>query len=215
MYQPTHFVQTDPAALAALMREHPLATLVRQAGDGTLAADLIPLRWRPDADGLSGRLQGHVARANPLWREADGQPVLAQFQGPQAYISPAWYPSKAETGKVVPTWNYTVVQAHGRLQAIDDIAWLRRFVSELTDAHEAGRARPWRVDEAPDDYLGAMLRAIVGIEIRVQRLEGKWKISQNRSDADRLGTAAGLAAEPDEAARQMAEWVRGGTAAPR
>ena len=190
MYLPAHFEQKDAQALHALMRAHPLATLVTTTADGP-TADHLPLEF----DAASGTLRGHVARANPLWRHADGQPVLAVFSGPQAYVSPAWYPSKAATHKVVPTWNYAVVHAHGRLRAVDDAPWLRALVGRLTDRFEAERAtppEPWSVADAPDDYLAQMLRAIVGIEIGVERLVGKWKISQNRSAADRLGVAAAL-----------------------
>jgi transcriptional regulator len=203
MYLPRHFEQTDPEALHALMQAHPLATLVRHAPDG-LTADHLPLRY----DAATRLLHGHVARANPLWREAADGAVLAIFQGPQAYISPSGYPSKALTHKVVPTWNYTVVHAHGTLRARDDAGWLHRFVSELTQAHEAARQQPWAVSDAPDDYVQQTLRAIVGIEIEVTRLVGKWKVSQNRSAEDRDGAAAALAAG-DEQARAMAAMMRG------
>jgi transcriptional regulator len=189
MYLPAHFAQSDPAALEALMREHPLAALVTLQ-DGTPTADHVPLEY----DAASRTLRGHVARANPLWREAQGQTVLAIFRGPQAYVSPSWYPSKAATHKVVPTWNYAVVHAHGVLQAVEDAPWLRALVSRLTAHHEAAHAAPWAVTDAPDDYVQQMLRAIVGIEIAVDRLVGKWKLSQNRSDADRAGVVAGLQA---------------------
>ncbi|MDE2394105.1 MAG: FMN-binding negative transcriptional regulator [Burkholderiales bacterium] len=176
MYLPRHFEQNDPAALEALMREHPLATLVTRAGDA-LEADLIPLEY----DAAARLLRGHVARANPLWRHADGSEVLALFRGADAYVSPSWYPSKAEHHKVVPTWNYAVVQARGTLRAVDDPAWLHDFVRRLTARHEAASARPWAVSDAPADYLQQMLAAIVGIEIAVTGLVGKWKVSQNRS----------------------------------
>ncbi len=208
MYQPSAFVQHDPQSMAALLGGRPLATLVHTGPDGVPAADLIPLLWEPDATGLSGRLLGHVARANPLWQAADGKPVLALFHGPQAYVSPSWYPSKAESGQVVPTWNYVVVQAHGRLRAIDDAAWLRSLVEALTDRHESPREEPWAVSDAPAPYLDKMLRAIVGIEIAVERLEGKWKVSQNRTPRDRLGVETGLRAEPGDDARAMASLVR-------
>jgi len=208
MYQPVHFVQTDPAALAGLMHAHPLATLVHRDDQGVLAADHIPLMWQPDEGGLTGKLAGHVARANPLWRQAAGQTLLAVFQGPQDYITPSWYASKAESGKVVPTWNYAVVHAHGTLHAVDDAAWVHALVDTLTNRHEASRERPWGVGDAPADYIAALLRAIVGIEIRVTRLEGKWKLSQNRPHADRQGVAAGLAHEGGDAARTMANLVR-------
>jgi transcriptional regulator len=191
MYQPAHFVEQDPDTLLALMRAHPLATLVR--GGAELTADVLPLEVeRVDA---GWRITGHVARANPLWREADGQPVLALFQGPQGYVSPSWYASKAEHHKVVPTWNYTMVQAHGTLRAIDDPAWVHAFVTRLTAAHEGGRPVPWHVTDAPADFIAATQRAIVGIEITVSRLEGKFKLSQNRSAEDRTGVVLGLGAD--------------------
>jgi len=204
MYLPSHFEQQDPAALAGLMREHPLATLVSSGADG-LTADHLPLEY--DAD--RRLLRGHVARANPLWRSADAQPVLAIFRGADAYVTPSWYPSKAATHKVVPTWNYAVVHVHGTLHAVDSAPWLHQLVTRLTQQHEHQRAAPWAVSDAPDDYVQQMLRAIVGIEIRVTRLVGKWKLSQNRNAADREGVAAGLAAEPGDAAARMASLVRG------
>jgi transcriptional regulator len=191
MYRPSHFAQEDPATLQALMREHPLATLVH-AGTGDLSADLVPLAY----DAATNTLRGHVARANPLWREAAGQPVLALFHGPQAYVSPSWYPSKALHHKVVPTWNYAVVQAHGRLEVVDDAGWLRELVGSLTESQEAAQTAPWRVEDAPADFVQQMLRAIVGIQIAVDGLEGKWKMSQNRDAADRDGVIAGLGTHP-------------------
>lgn len=193
MYLPKHFEQSDPAALAALMHDHPLATLIVATPDGP-TADLIPLEYHAN-DGPHGTLRGHVARANPLWHHA-GAAALAVFKGPQAYVSPNWYPTKREHGKVVPTWNYTMVQAHGTLHAVDDAPWLHALVRRLTDRHEAAQASPWAVDDAPDDYVQQMLRAIVGIEIRLTTLTGKWKVSQNRSAADRQGVADGLRDDP-------------------
>jgi transcriptional regulator len=190
MYLPKHFEQTDEAVLLALMREHPLALLVTLQ-DGLPAADALPLEY----DATTRTLRGHVARANPLWKAADGQAVLAVFSGPQAYITPSWYPSKAEHHKVVPTWNYTLVQAEGVLHAVEEAPWLHTLVSRLTAHHEAPRPQPWAVGDAPDDYVQQMLRAIVGIEIPVTRLLGKWKISQNRSQPDRQGVADGLATD--------------------
>jgi transcriptional regulator len=190
MYLPPHFEQHDRVALQALMREHPLAALVTSGPDG-LTADHVPLEFDATA-GEHGTLVGHVARANPLWQSAAGKPVLAIFRGPQAYVSPSWYPSKASTHKVVPTWNYAVVHAHGVLEAVDDAPWLRELVGRLTDRHEAPRPAPWSVNDAPADYVQTMLRAIVGIRIPIERLVGKWKVSQNRSQADREGVAQGL-----------------------
>ena len=194
MYQPAHFVEQDADTLLALMKAHPLATLVR--GGAELGADILPLEVDRVGDGW--RVTGHVARANPLWREADGQPVLLVFQGPQAYVSPNWYPSKFQHGKAVPTWNYAMVQVHGTLRAIEDAEWLRAFVTRLTERHEGGRAVPWHVSDAPADYIDAMLKAIVGIEIEVTRVEGKFKLSQNRSAEDRTGVVLGLESDASQ-----------------
>jgi transcriptional regulator len=190
MYLPRHFAQEDPAQLQALMAAYPLATLVSSGPDG-LTADHLPLEY----DAGTSTLRGHVARANPLWQHARGQAVLAVFGGPQGYVSPSWYASKAEHHQVVPTWNYAVVHAHGPLTAVQDAPWLHALVSRLTAHHESPRPQPWAVTDAPDDYVQQMLRAIVGIEICVERLLGKWKLSQNRSAADRQGVAAAVAAE--------------------
>ena len=204
MYLPAHFEQTDTHALQALMLEHPLATLVTLQ-NGLPTADHVPLEF----DATTQTLRGHVARANPLWHAAAGQPVLAVFAGPQAYITPSWYASKAATHKVVPTWNYTVVHASGTLRAIEDAPWLHELVTRLTAHHENPRAQPWAVSDAPADYVQQMLRAIVGIEIAVHTLLGKWKVSQNRSVDDRQGVAVGLAQGPAEA-QAMAALVRQG-----
>ena len=202
MYLPKHFEQHDREALIGLMRERSLATLITTTPDGP-SADLIPLEFHPD-EGEHGTLRGHVARANPLWQRA-GSTALAVFTGPDAYISPGWYASKKEHGKVVPTWNYTMVQARGVLRAVDDAPWLHALVQRLTDHHEAAQTKPWQVGDAPEDFVQQMLRAIVGIEIPLTALVGKWKISQNRNAADREGTAQGLAAAQ---ADEMASLVR-------
>jgi transcriptional regulator len=191
VYLPSHFEVTERARLEALMREHPLAHLVR-TGDAGLDADPIPLLL--DASGQA--LQGHVARANPLTQLAAATPVLAIFSGPQAYVSPNWYPSKASSHKVVPTWNYAVVHVHGRLELRDDPAWVHEFVARFTARQEGSRQRPWAVSDAPADYVQQMLRAIVGIEIRISRVVGKVKASQNRSAADREGVVAALGSHP-------------------
>ena len=195
MYLPPHFDERRPEMLQALVRRHPLGLLVTQSADGTLAADPIPGLLALEADG-SHTLRGHVARANPVWQQARRDTdALVVFQGPQAYVSPSLYPSKAEHGKVVPTWNYIVLQARGRFEAIDDADWKRALVTRLTERFEAPRAAPWAVTDAPADYVTTMLRAIVGIELRVHTLTGKWKTSQNRSAADRAGVRAGLRAD--------------------
>ena len=164
MYLPKHFEETRVDVLHALIRAHPLGALVVITRDG-LDANHIPLEVDPDPAPF-GTLRGHIARANPLWREISGDaPTLAIFQGPDTYVSPAWYATKQQTGKVVPTWNYAVVHAHGSLRFIDDRAWLRAFVQRLTDRHEASRADPWKVTDAPADYVETQLGAIIGLEM--------------------------------------------------
>jgi len=206
MYLPRHFEETDIAVLHALMRAHPLGTWVAQ-GAGELVVNHIPFLLEETLDG-PGVLRGHVARANPVWRAFSAErPSVVVFQGPQAYITPSWYAAKREQGKVVPTWNYAVVHAHGVPRAIEDRDWLLGLVSRLTDTHESRESAPWKVADAPADYIESMLRAIVGIEIPIAKLTGKWKVSQNRSAADREGTAAGLAVRGDEASLAMAALV--------
>jgi len=187
VYLPGHFEETRDEVMHALLRAHPFGLLVTPHGDEP-RADAIPFLLDA-ARGAHGTLVAHVARANPLWRRANGRRVLAVFQGPQAYVSPSAYAAKAEHGKVVPTWNYVMVQARGTLRAIEDAAALRAIVTRLTDTHEAGRDTPWAVGDAPADYVEKMLGAIVGIEIPIETLAGKWKVSQNRPAADREGVA--------------------------
>lgn len=206
-YLPPHFEETDTATLQALVRAHPLATWVVQQ-QGELLVNHIPLLL--DADrGEHGTLLGHVTRANPVWRAlAEGASSVAVFSGPQAYVSPNWYPSKHAHGKAVPTWNYATVHAHGVPQAVDDPARVLDLVTRLTQVHEAGQALPWQVSDAPADYIVTLLKVIVGIEIPVQRWVGKWKVSQNRPAADQLGVIAGLTAQGGETAAQMAALVQ-------
>lgn len=208
MYLPRHFDERRPELLAALLREQPLGWLVTPQTGG-LQADPVPWLHEPGADGAPGALLGHVARANPLWRETPaGAEVLVLFQGPHAYVSPNWYPSKAEQGKAVPTWNYQALQVRGRLQVQDDPAAARAIVTRLTRVHEAAQPAPWAVDDAPADYLAAMLKAIVAVRVEITAWDGKWKLSQNRSPADIAGAVAGLQGlgepEADALARQMA-----------
>jgi transcriptional regulator len=201
MYLPAHFAESRPQVLRGFIAAHPLGLLVTQSRAGGLEANSVPFVLDGADDGSPGVLRAHVARANPLWSSTrDDVDSLVVFQGPHGYVSPAWYPSKAEHGKVVPTWNYIMVQARGRLRAIDDKAWLRAFVSRLTETHERGRPTPWAVSDAPADYIETMLGAIVGIEIALSSLVGKWKVSQNRPAADRAGVAAGLLNEHADAA---------------
>jgi transcriptional regulator len=206
MYTPSHFREERIEVLSRLIRTHPLAALVT-AGEHGLAASHIPLVYDP-IPGPFGTLRGHVARMNPQWRDASPRiQALAIFTGLERYISPSWYPSKAEHGKVVPTWNYAVVHAYGGLSVKFDHAWLRRNVEELTEANEHRSAHSWRVEDAPAEYIDRMLNEIVGVEIVIDRLEGKWKISQNRTAADRAGVVAGLQTLGTPEAKEMARLV--------
>jgi transcriptional regulator len=194
MYVPKHFEETRVEVLHELMRQHPLGTLVAMTAQG-LDASHIPFEIDPEPAPF-GTLRGHVAKANPLWQTLCNAPAtLVVFQGSDAYVSPSWYAAKQDHGKVVPTWNYAVVHAHGQARIVHDAAWLRTLVTALTDRHEDGRADRWRVTDAPADYVEKMLAAIVGVEIPIARLTGKWKVSQNRSAADRRGVVAGLESE--------------------
>ncbi|CAG0960060.1 Protease synthase and sporulation protein PAI 2 [Rhodocyclaceae bacterium] len=202
MYLPAHFAESRPEVLLDLMRAHPLATLVTQ-GEAP-DANHIPLQFVP-REGMPGVLRGHVARANPLWREiGEGVPALAIFHGPQAYVTRNWSPTQREHGKAVPTWNYAVVHAHGHLRAIDDSAWLRTQVEELTHREEAAFPHPWSVADAPADYIDKMIAAVVGIEMTVTRLVGKWKTSQNQPPDNRVGVVAGLGGRGPEGSAMAA-----------
>lgn len=198
MYVPKDFEELDPAALHALMHANPLATLV-QIVDGAISANHVPLLL----DAERGVLIGHVARANPLWKHPGD--TLAIFHGADAYITPSWYASKQRDGEVVPTWNYAVVHAHGRLRAIEDRDALRDIVTRQTDTQEGARRAPWHVTDAPAAFVEVLLRTIVGIEIEITRLLGKSKLSQNRDAADRAGVVAGLTAEGHPMAHLLRE----------
>jgi transcriptional regulator len=189
MYQPPYFREERLGVLHDLIGTHPLATLVT-VEKGRPDANHIPMLIDRDR-GRLGVLRAHVARGNALAR-GHGGPALAIFQGPESYVTPSWYATKREAGKVVPTWNYVVVHAHGLLTVIDDPAWIREQIEALTRAQEDGRAEPWHVTDAPADFVASQVKAIVGIEIEIATLEGKWKVSQNRPAADRQGVAAGL-----------------------
>jgi transcriptional regulator len=168
-----------------------------------MIASHIPMMLEREGPAL-GVLKGHVSRANPQWREFTPEvEALAIFMGPEHYITPTWYAEKAETGKVVPTWNYAVVHAYGRLRVVEDTAWLRGHVEALTKTHEAGMPKPWSVDDAPEDFVSAMLKGIVGLELAVTRMEGKWKVSQNRGERDRGRVAEGLGELGTESSRAM------------
>ena len=206
MYVPQPHEETDLATLHALIGAHPLGAWVLLGSDGLLA-NHIPFLLDPQR-GPYGTLCAHVARANPVWRQQSALPSLVMFQGPESYITPSLYPSKHQHGKAVPTWNYAVVHARGLPCVIDDPVWLRAHLERMTSIHEASQALPWRISDAPEDYIQRMIASVVGIEIPVDALVGKWKVSQNRSPADRLGVAAGLLDRGEPAAAGMAELVR-------
>ena len=194
MYLPGHFAETRPEVLHRLIADEPLGLLVTVSSTGPLA-NLIPFEFAPN-DGASGTLRAHVARANPVWKDFNpAMPALVVFQGPSAYVSPNLYPSKSETHKVVPTYNYVVVQAKGPFIVRDDPRWVRAQVERLTKKFEGQREKPWAVSEAPADFIEKQVMAIVGIEIPVSELTGKWKVSQNRTLADRESVAKGLSGE--------------------
>ncbi len=193
MYQPPHFKEERLDVQHALITAHSFGLLISVGTHGP-EANGVPFTLDKDAAPL-GVLRCHVARANGQWRMLDGQKVLAVFQGPQAYISPSLYETKRETGKVVPTWNYAMVQAHGVARVHEEPEWLHTQVNALTHGHEAQRPAPWHVSDAPESYIQSQLKGIVGIEIVVEAIEGKWKMSQNRPEADRRGVAAGLPPE--------------------
>jgi transcriptional regulator len=194
MYVPAHF-QPDDDEVRELLRNLGAADLITSTADGLLAT-MLPLLWiEPDSgtDGW-GVLHGHVARNNRQWKVPAIGDAMAIVRGPDAYISPAWYATKREHGRVVPTWNYITAHVHGRLVIHDDPAWVEVNVRALSDRHEASRAVPWSVDDAPEPYIEGQLKAIVGVELVIDRVDGKWKLSQNRSDADIAGTIDGLEA---------------------
>lgn len=206
MYLPAHFEENRTAVLHALMRAHPLATLVTLCDPG-LEANHVPVETLAEPPPY-GLIRGHVARANPVWREyRHDSKALAIFQGPQAYISPNFYPSKRETGEVVPTWNYAVVHARGTLRFVQDTAWLRAFVARLTSEHEKSHEAPWRIEDAPPPYLEKMLSLIVGFEFSIESLTGKWKLSQNQSAANRQGVVEGLRAAAGPVSPEIAGMV--------
>jgi transcriptional regulator len=204
MYLPKQFEETRTEVLHGLIRSRPFATFAVMTSGG-LDIEHIPLLVDASSGPL-GVLKGHVARANPILKATllDTDSV-AIFQGPEHYITPTWYPTKQETGKVVPTWNYVVVHAHGRPRFIDDTQWLRLHVEALTQQHEAHRDPSWKVSDAPEEFISTLLGGIVGVEMPITRLSGKWKLGQNRPVADRIGTVEGLLCEGDTTAEALAE----------
>jgi transcriptional regulator len=206
MYIPKHHEQTDRTTLHDLIRAHPLGAWVTLC-NGELVINHVPFLLLADR-GEHGTLVCHVARANPVWHSfSTSQRSIVSFQGADAYITPSWYPSKHAHGKAVPTWNYTVVHAHGTPRAIEDREWLLAHVTQLTNANERGQAVPWQVSDAPGDYIERLLEMIVGIEIPIDALVGKWKVSQNRPDPDKRGVAAGLSERAREDDPAMAKLV--------
>ena len=212
MYIPAANAETRLPVLRQMMAAHPLAAVVTLGSDGLIATH-IPLLLEDDGSEF-GVLKGHVSRANPQWRNlAPSIDALAIFSGPQHYISPNWYPGKLEDGKEVPTWNYVVVHASGPLRVIEDTAWLLAHLNALTDTHEAASPMPWQVSDAPADFIAALLNGIVGFELPIHKLEGKWKVSQNRNEADRQGAVEGLShlgtKESSVMARLISDAARG------
>jgi transcriptional regulator len=199
VYVPRHFSVDDPADVDSFLAAHPAAQLVTVGPDGAPDATLLP--YVLDGD----RLLAHLARANEHWRRIeDGAPALVVVSGADAYVSPGWYATKREHGRVVPTWNYSAVHLRGTVRVHDDADWVLDVVTRLTDLHESGRDEPWAVTDAPEKYVRANLKAIIGVEVRVEHVEAKAKLSQNRSLDDRLGTIAGLESEPSSGARDVA-----------
>jgi transcriptional regulator len=210
MYLPSSYREDRREVQFDLIRSHPLGLLI-SAGAGGLMANPVPFTSYPDEG--DGVLRVHVAGANPQWRElAAATECLVVFQGPHAYISPSWYPSKAESHRTVPTWNYATVHVWGQPSIHEDAAWLRRQIDDLTQAHEGNRPQPWKVADAPADFVAAQLKAIVGIEIVITRIEAKWKMSQNRSEADRHGVTSGLQSDGGADQAAVAKLVAPGRA---
>ena len=207
MYLPKHFEERDPERLRNFIQRYPLGSLVTATASG-LDANHIPFVCA-DTGNAVGTLHAHIARANPLWREGvRDATALVIFQGPNSFISPSWYPSKRENARVVPTWNYAVVHVHGVLRFVDDPAWVRSNVEALTREHEGKRDAPWAVTDAPADFIEKMVAAVVGIEISITRLVGKWKVSQNRSISDRLGVVEALEREAVPSGTTIAALIR-------
>jgi transcriptional regulator len=212
MYQPPHHREDRLEVQHALIRAHPFGTLITLCHDG-IVANSIPFILEPG--GSYGVLKGHVARANAQWRDFDAAvEALVVFQGVDGYISPSWYETKRETGKVVPTWNYVMVHAWGPMRAVEDRDWLASQIAALTRQQEESRAEPWAVSDAPASFVESQLKGIVGIEIPISRIEGKWKVSQNRPEADRKGVVSGLIGAGDADSLEMAELVTAGGAKP-
>lgn len=206
MYLPPLFAMADEAEMVAFCKAHPFAALVTHGPEGLFATHL-PVIHKP-GEGGQGSFFGHIARANPHWgRAAEGSEALLIFTGAQAYVTPSWYATKKETAKVVPTWNYSAVHVRGRVSWPADAAFLKQNLADLTDAHEAGRAHPWALSDAPDDFVAMQMRAIVGMRFEITGFDGKAKLSQNRPAADVDGVVAGLGSSDDPMDREVARQV--------
>jgi len=205
MYLPKYFSVDDPALLAQLIAEYPLATIVGSL-ENQLEINHLPLMLSSDRT----KLYGHIARVNPLVKVAGSSntSVTAIFNGPQAYVTPAWYPSKKETGKVVPTWNYAVAHAQGNIKLIEDAQWLRSHVAQMTNIHEPTYQSNWKLDDAPEDYVQMMVKAIIGIEIEVKSLVGKFKLSQNRPAQDYAAVVETIEKSPQEVLQEMRKYMK-------
>lgn len=207
MYVPSHFKEDDVGKLQQYIRDYGFGLLV-VADDGGIEANHVPFYLSSEPAGTLGQLQCHLARSNPVWqRLQNGARVLAVFQGPDAYISPSWYETKAETGRVVPTWNYLAVHAEGRARIIEDSAWLKDHLHRLTDQHESGMSNPWSVDDAPTDFTERLIKAIVGVEIQIETLTGKLKASQNQPEKNRAGVKVGLETGEGAHSRAVARFI--------
>jgi len=207
MYVPSHFKEDDIDKLQQYICDYGFGLLVVADEDG-IEANHVPFHLSSEQNGTLGQLQCHLARNNPVWQRLhDGARVLAVFQGPDAYVSPSWYESKAETGRVVPTWNYLAVHAEGSARVIEDPNWLKHHLHRLTDQHESGMSNPWSVDDAPTDFTERLVQAIVGVEIKIETLTGKLKASQNQPEKNRAGVKTGLEAGEGAHNRAMAKFI--------
>lgn len=204
MYIPQSFKEERLDILHSFIRANPLGMLISNGTDGPLAASIPMLLVEGQME--RGTIQLHLARANPQWQNIDGQNVLLVFQGTNAYVSPSWYPTKEKTGMVVPTWNYAMVQVRGIAKVVDDAKWLKRQITALTNQQELAHANPWKVSDAPEDFIDAQIRAIIGIEIEIVHIEGKWKVSQNRVVEDRKGVAENLAEQNPEMSQLVKDY---------
>ena len=210
MYIPSHFREENPEALQHYIREYGFGMLII-ADDEGIEVNHVPFHLSSSDDNSLLHLQCHLARSNSVWKRlevAEGVRVLAVFKGPDAYVSPSWYPGKAEHGRVVPTWNYLAVHAEGIAKVVHDQNWLKRHLNNLTDQHESGMAEPWSVSDAPEEFTDRLIQAIVGIEIRIEKLSGKLKASQNQPEGNRAGVKAALSKMDNTDSKEMAKLIR-------